>query len=1076
MWNEMAIMSVIRTPQEPLLASHVEVEVEVEVQGGRGTRKRGRSVFKGASVTASVYLRRECLLNSHIATTSNTISSTTSNTPFDTTSSITFHECQSRSSRNVLHIGDELIGRTVVDLSTIALGMKSVCGWYHLSDPTHTETGQIFLSVALPYSHDDRSDREEEVKSDRVIAPHKQSSDNGEGSDSRFALTHQHEREIDSIADVDVMIVSETEVVEEVEAGMNDKVLFLPLSSHNPDTAEVEVEVDVDIDVDVEVEVEVEEHQSNDELPYSKYRNDVANARNELSDFGFTRNKEQLNRDVGDEYDAVIEVEDAEEEEDVMEEVIEAVRGAVQENEDEEEEEEEKVEDEGTIKDKALICESYTTSEERVQGGRGGGGGGEAGDGYGDTNGGEKGGEDTDEVEGEEGRDNEFGLNDDQSNISAIPSPQTACVPENKEEEEEEVKERAKKEEKEEEGAKKEEEYAAYDISVLVQDRDEGKGEEKDEGQVLDREDEGNDKKGEEGVEGDHDEDKEGSDTSRSTSKMSINEEEEHGERRGGEKSQGVKFYRSDSKRDCEEEYKKKDVEVNDEDKDKDEKDEEEEEEEQEQEEGDGEQEQEQEQEQGEQQWDGESTIDSEGHSYEHDLESCAENDIRDGEEIGANKSGGHWSGCEKFEMGREIKTDSEEWEVREKETESEEDEEESRDVNDITPTQEEEEVEKEEEVEEQGVDIHATYQVIKSKIDVGKGISSPSYPLSSSSLSSHPLSCYPLSPYPSHAPPALHSTAILIQQSTPDSPEYTAKLSGHIGRGDAPNNEYDTKKTELASKEKESARIKQLVAEEVDRVVSEKFSSTQSLLRAPMHPILVSPVSSTYGAVSSTYGGSTNVSKGETVRLMSVCVQALDFKEGPQDSVLMGAQSKARLGTSSDAYTPGFGPRLIYSVDVMDTSDAEEGLARGQGQVPGQGRQGQGHGHEQGREQGGRASEDNNSRGGRSSGPGQGDYGESGERSREGSSDRGRGRGTQTSPRPLSDVIAMALSAIKKTKATNSNNSSNSSNSVEFRSSSPDMTGKSSARFPGRRRQFLDAETERISRIMLRTMSSQSS
>ena len=141
MWNETAIMSVLSRPQEPVLTSHIEAEGEVVGEGGRDDKKRGRSVFKGASVTASVYLRREWLLNSHNATTSNTASNTT------------FNESQRHSSKNVLHIGDELIGRTVVDLSTIALGMSSVCGWYHLIDPTHTETGQIFLSVTLPYNH-----------------------------------------------------------------------------------------------------------------------------------------------------------------------------------------------------------------------------------------------------------------------------------------------------------------------------------------------------------------------------------------------------------------------------------------------------------------------------------------------------------------------------------------------------------------------------------------------------------------------------------------------------------------------------------------------------------------------------------------------------------------------------------------------------------------------------------------------------------------------------------------------------------------------------------------------------------
>ena len=317
------------------------------------------------------------------------------------------------------------------------------------------------------------------------------------------------------------------------------------------------------------------------------------------------------------------------------------------------------------------------------------------------------------------------------------------------------------------------------------------------------------------------------------------------------------------------------------------------------------------------------------------------------------------------------------------------------------------------------------------------------------------------------------------IQLSPPAYPEHPTGICGHTVKNTSQHREYNIVNTDLASNDSE--RIKQLIAEEVNRIVNEKFppppspppssssssssSSPSSSLRdrEPLHPIhpqsqplpcLLSRV----GDTSSALVGDEIPYKREVMTSSSVCRPALDFKGGPLGSGLKGPQSKARLGLSSDAYTPGLGPRLMYSVDVTDTGITKQEQGQGQGQGQGQDQR-----------QGGRESAEINDRVYRSSGSSQEDYEGTRERSRE------RSRVTQTSPRPLSDVIAIALSAIKRNKTTNTNSISSSSTGMESSSGSPDLNAKSSVRFPGRRRQFLDAETERISKIMLRTMSNQS-
>jgi hypothetical protein len=97
----------------------------------------GRSVLsccRGASLIVTVYLRRQWLLSDCLSD------------PDTSTAS----QQGSATAVNVLHIGDSVVGRAVVDLSMLALGMVVVCGWYHLIDATHTQAGQIFLSVSLP--------------------------------------------------------------------------------------------------------------------------------------------------------------------------------------------------------------------------------------------------------------------------------------------------------------------------------------------------------------------------------------------------------------------------------------------------------------------------------------------------------------------------------------------------------------------------------------------------------------------------------------------------------------------------------------------------------------------------------------------------------------------------------------------------------------------------------------------------------------------------------------------------------------------------------------------------------------
>ena len=117
---------------------------EVERVGGDGGSERGvgpldsdrsgrsaLSCCRGASLIVTVYLRRRWLLSDCLSDP-------------DTSST------SQQGSVNVLHIGDQVVGRAVVDLSILALGLTVVCGWYHLIDATHTHTGQIFLSVSLP--------------------------------------------------------------------------------------------------------------------------------------------------------------------------------------------------------------------------------------------------------------------------------------------------------------------------------------------------------------------------------------------------------------------------------------------------------------------------------------------------------------------------------------------------------------------------------------------------------------------------------------------------------------------------------------------------------------------------------------------------------------------------------------------------------------------------------------------------------------------------------------------------------------------------------------------------------------
>ena len=91
------------------------------------------SLLRGAFLKVSVYVRRVWQIQ--------LVSQCTSGS--------TSQECVTSS--NTLQIGDELVGGTAVDLSTLAVGMREVSGWYHLIDAKHLESGQIFFTAALPF-------------------------------------------------------------------------------------------------------------------------------------------------------------------------------------------------------------------------------------------------------------------------------------------------------------------------------------------------------------------------------------------------------------------------------------------------------------------------------------------------------------------------------------------------------------------------------------------------------------------------------------------------------------------------------------------------------------------------------------------------------------------------------------------------------------------------------------------------------------------------------------------------------------------------------------------------------------
>ena len=104
-----------------------------DVVGNKGCALQGLALLKGAFLTVSVYVRRVWHLSDSITTfTSKSVSQ------------------DGEASFNTLHIGDQLVGSTVIDLSTLAVGMREVSGWYHLVNATHHTAGQIFFTAALP--------------------------------------------------------------------------------------------------------------------------------------------------------------------------------------------------------------------------------------------------------------------------------------------------------------------------------------------------------------------------------------------------------------------------------------------------------------------------------------------------------------------------------------------------------------------------------------------------------------------------------------------------------------------------------------------------------------------------------------------------------------------------------------------------------------------------------------------------------------------------------------------------------------------------------------------------------------
>ena len=122
-----------------------EQEGEAAVKGHSGCLW----MYRGAAITVSVYVHTQYVLPDHRGQVLNATSATAASMSASISTSTVLMRSDA-GGLNMLHAGDQLVGRTVVDLSTLALGMVSVCGWYHLINAKHEESGQVFLSVSLP--------------------------------------------------------------------------------------------------------------------------------------------------------------------------------------------------------------------------------------------------------------------------------------------------------------------------------------------------------------------------------------------------------------------------------------------------------------------------------------------------------------------------------------------------------------------------------------------------------------------------------------------------------------------------------------------------------------------------------------------------------------------------------------------------------------------------------------------------------------------------------------------------------------------------------------------------------------
>ena len=126
--HEIKVKDIVWDEAKQICIQNAAREVEI-----RGCDTECLSLLRGAYLSVSVYVRRVWQLQM----------------ASDCTSGSPSHECVLSS--NALHIGDELIGGTAVDLSTLAVGMREVSGWYHLVDSKHHASGQIFFTAALPF-------------------------------------------------------------------------------------------------------------------------------------------------------------------------------------------------------------------------------------------------------------------------------------------------------------------------------------------------------------------------------------------------------------------------------------------------------------------------------------------------------------------------------------------------------------------------------------------------------------------------------------------------------------------------------------------------------------------------------------------------------------------------------------------------------------------------------------------------------------------------------------------------------------------------------------------------------------